>query len=224
MRNETLIEALADALTPVRRALTPGQATLCWVMVAVPVLALAIGVMGPRPDLAALMLRPDFAVDEALAGLTAVVSAYAAFCAGRPDQPGWKLGLPVVVVLVWLLVLGRQCAVLSMSVQGAALRLHADWMCVPAIAITGLVPAIMMVVLLRRSPLFRTTHACLCGTMAAAAAAEVALRLFHGAGSFATLLVWQMGSVALFTMAGSAMGRLVVVRFRPRLASAGMLE
>lgn len=215
MLNERLIDALTNDLAPVRRALSPGRTTSLWLAITLPALALVTLVMGPRPALGSLLLRPGFALDEALAALTAIASTYAAFCAGRPDQPGWKLVFPVGMMLIWLGALGRQWFLLSAATQGEALRLDADVMCIPAIAIAGLVPALAMVFLLRRTPLFRTTHACLCGAMAAAAAAEFSLRLFHGSNSFATLLVWQMGSVALFTLAGSAIGRVILVQLRP---------
>ena len=207
MQTETLIETLTAHLTPVRRTRSPARLTLLWLGISVPVLALMVAIMGPRPGLGSLLLRSDFALAEGLAALTALVSAYAAFCAGRPDQPGWKLWLPVALMAAWLAVLGRQCLLLSANVANGALTLHWDTMCVPAIAMTGLIPAIAMAVLLRRSPLFRTTHACLCGAMAAAAGAEFSLRLFHPDETLTTLLVWQMGSVALFTLAGSTLGR-----------------
>ncbi|MCW8307076.1 DUF1109 domain-containing protein [Acidiphilium sp. PA] len=215
MSNERLITALADELSPVYRAPAPARLTMWWLAVTVPILALVTLMMGPRPDVLSLLLRPDFALDEALAVLTGVAAAYAAFCAGRPDQPGWKLLLPVGAMALWLGVLGRQCMSLSVSTQGGALRLHVDVMCVPAIAVAGIAPAVAMVVLLRHSPMFRTAHACLCAALAAAALAECALRLFHRADSFATMLVWQMGSVALFTLAGSLVGRAIIGRAQP---------
>ncbi|MDE8347181.1 MAG: NrsF family protein [Acidocella sp.] len=221
MRTENLIDALTNDLTPVRRLRAPGPTTILWLAITLPALALVTLMMGPRPNLASLWLRPGFALDEALAGFSAIIAAYAAFCAGRPDQPGWKLALPVGMMLIWFGVLGRQCLLLSASTQGGALRIHTDIACIPAIAVAGIVPAIAMVILLRRSPLFRTTHACLCGAMAAAAAAEFSLRLFHSADSFATLLVWQMGSVVLFTLGGSAIGRAILGRLRPRRTKLG---
>lgn len=71
-----------------------------------------------------------------------------------------------------------------------ALRIDTNIACSPAIAADGIVPA--------------------------AAAAAFSLRLFHGADSFTTLLVRQMGNVALFTFGGSAIGRTVPVRLSPR--------
>ena len=208
MKTEDLIAQLAQNAKPVRRALPPGALTARWLLVTLPVLAVMVLVMGPRPHLLALLIQPRFATTEILAAATTVISAYAAFCAGRPDEPGWKLLMPVAAFLLWLAELGRQCFVLAVQTNGAALELHADWICVPAIAITALMPAVAMVWLLRRSAKFRTTHACLCGAMAAAAAAELALPLFHAADTMMMVLVWQMGSVALFTMLGALAARL----------------
>ncbi|WP_291424109.1 NrsF family protein [Acidocella sp.] len=50
--------------------------------------------------------------------------------------------------------------------------------------------------------------------MAAAAAAEVALPLFHAADTMMTVLVWQMGSVMLFTALGALFGRITLRFFR----------
>lgn len=217
METDELIARLAKELTPVKPAPSPAICLLRWLVITVPALALVVWVVGPRPDLAYLLARPNFATAELLALGTALISAYAAFCAGRPDQPGWKLWLPVVAMTLWLAELGRQCFVLSLRTGGAALALRPDLMCVPAIAISGLAPAVAMVWFLRRSAMFRTTHACLCGALAAAAAAEAALRLFHAEDTMMMVLVWQMGSVVLFTAFGGAVGRVMMPGRRHRL-------
>ncbi|EGO95162.1 hypothetical protein APM_2006, partial [Acidiphilium sp. PM] len=50
----------------------------------------------------------------------------------------------------------------------------------------------------------------LCGALAACAAAEVALRLFHGSVNLVTLLAWQMGSMlALALIGGLVSSRLL---------------
>ncbi|MBU6418753.1 MAG: DUF1109 family protein [Proteobacteria bacterium] len=199
---------MAQDVAPVRRLPSPVALMARWLLVTLPVLAAVVLMMGPRADIAGLLMQPRFMLAEGLAAATTVISAYAAFCAGRPDEPDWKLFMPVAAFLVWLAELGRQCFVLSVQTNGAALVLHADWLCVPAISITALIPAAAMVWLLRRSTSFRPAHACLCGTLAAAAAAEAVLPLFHAEDTMMMVLVWQMGSVALFTMLGALAVRL----------------
>lgn len=215
MRDDALIEMLAADLQPVRRVPSPGRSLLIWLAVTIPSLALITLIMGLRPSLSA---RPGFVLDQILALSTALSAAYGAVCAGRPDQPSWKLGLPVALMVLWFGVLCGQCLLMSLGGRPDALVLQADIVCVPAIAVAGLLPAITMVLLLRFSPDFRRNHACLCGAMAAAAAAEFTLRLFHAEGSFLTLLVWQMGSVMLLTISGSLIGRWVLAHRPVRAA------
>lgn len=212
MRNEALIETLTRDLRPVRPAPRPARLLAVWLAISILALFVITMAMGPRADLATIVAEPRFLASEALAIMTAVLAAYAAFCVGRPDQPGWKLLLPVGLLLVWLAELGRQCLVLSVHHTSDAFLLRPDFMCIPAIAIGGLVPALAMVMLMRRNIAFRATHSCFCGALAATALAEAALRLFHAAPTFVSLLFWQMGSVALFTLLGSVIGRSLLGR------------
>lgn len=90
-----------------RLRVAPGPTAILWFTITLPALALVTLTMGPRPDLAALWLRTGFVLDEALAALTVIIAAYGAFCAGRPDEPWWKLALPSTIMLIRLGVLGR---------------------------------------------------------------------------------------------------------------------
>lgn len=202
MRTEDLILSLAQDLGPVKPIRSPARLLVLWLGVTIPALVLVTWLMGPRSDLSVKFGETGFVISEILGVATALISAYAAFCAGRPDQPGWKLWVPVLAMLVWLGDFGRQWAIFSLQRTAHAFSLHLDPVCVPAIAIAGLIPAGAIVALLRQSASFRREHACLCGALAAGAAAEVALRLFHGSVNLATLLLWQMGSVLLFTLIG----------------------
>jgi len=83
-------------------------------------------------------------------------------------------------------------------------------MCLPAIALGGLMPAIAVVVMLRRSGKFRTIHAYLCGVLGAAALGAAALRLYHMEDAAIMVLVWQLGSVAVFSFVGGGISRIVV--------------
>lgn len=220
METEDLLDALVADLQPVRRAPRPMMQLAIWIALSVPALAIVTAIMGPRPELSALFRQPSFLAAEGFSLATGVISAYVAFCAGRPDQPGWKLLLPPVLLVAWLMELGRQCLALSVQHVSGVFALHMDPLCLPAIALAGIVPALAMVTQLRPTTAFRPMHACFCGALAAAALAETALRLFHAEPSFASLLVWQMGSVALFTLAAGAIGQVVVTRHRRSLTFA----
>lgn len=212
MQTEDFISLLAQNVPPVRRAASPSVLLLSWLLITAPVLTGVVWMMGPLPHLATLIMQPRYIRAESLAAVTALISAYAAFCAGRPEQPPWKLWLPAPAFGLWLAELGRQCFVLSIQTKGTALVLHTDFMCISAIGIAGLVPAMAMVWFLRRSATFRLGHASLCGAMAAAAAAEMALPLLHAAETMMMVLVWQMGSVVLFTLFVAACGRVILTK------------
>ena len=210
MKTEGLIERLAAELTPVRRIARPARRLVRWLLISVPAACLVVWSFGVRPDLAARLADRTFLGEEGAALLTALVGIYAALCAGLPDQPGWKVWLPMAPMALWIGVLGQQCLDVFLRVGPEGLQVTSDAMCLPAIAVGGLVPAIAIVVMLRRSGKFRTTHACLCGALGAAALGAAALRLYHMEDAAIMVIVWQLGSVALFTLVAGAISRMLV--------------
>jgi hypothetical protein len=216
MQTERLAEQLVADLTPVRRVARPAVRLPWWLLISVPATALVVFGFGLRPDFTARLGDIDFLLAEGAALLTALTAIYAALCAGLPDQPGWKVWLPAVPLLLWILLLGRQCLEVYKSAGLQGLSLTGDAMCIPAVAIGGLIPAVAIVVMLRRSARFRTTHACLCATLGAAALGAAALRLHHTQDAALMVIAWQLGSVALFTLTAGVVGRVVVAVRRYR--------
>lgn len=210
MKTEHLVERLAAELTPVRRIARPATRLAWWLLISVPAAALVVWVFGLRPDLAARFADRAFLVEEGAAVLTALVGIYAALCAGLPDQPGWKVWLPMAPMALWFGVLGQQCVDVFLRLGPEGLSITSDAMCLPAIAMGALVPAIAIVAMLRRSGRFRTTHACLCGALGAAALGAAALRLYHMEDAAIMVIVWQLGSVALFSLVAGAISRMFV--------------
>ena len=212
METERLAEQLAATLTPVHRIAGPARRLAWWLLISIPAACLVVWAFGLRPDIAGRLADPSFLVEEAAALLTALLGIYAALCAGLPDQPGWKMWLPIAPMMVWLGVLGQQCLDVWVRLGPEGLRVTADAMCIPAIAMGGLVPAIAIVIMLRRSARFRTTHAFFCGAGGAAALGAAALRLYHMQDAAIMVIVWQLGSVALFSLLAGAISRFLVDR------------
>lgn len=219
MESEALARQLAHDLKPVRRLRRPALRLAGWIAVALPAVLLAAFMMGLRPDLGALLMRPAFIFAEAAALLTAVLGIYAAVCAGLPDQPGWKLWLPVGGMALWLGVLGKQCIDVWLRLGPGGLSLSGDLVCLPVIALIGFIPALLITLMLRRTSGFRATHACLCGGIGAASLAAAALRLCHAEDAALMVLVWQVGSVLLLSLIAGAIGRRLLparaTRFSP---------
>ena len=210
MKTECLVERLAAELTPVHRIARPAIRLAWWLLISVPATCLIVWAFGLRPDLAARLADRTFLVEEGAALLTALVGIYAALCAGLPDEPEWKVWLPMAPMALWLGVLGQQCVDVFLRVGMEGLKVTSDAMCLPAIALGGLVPAIAIVVMLRRSGKFRTAHACLCGALGAAALGAAALRLYHVEDAAIMVIVWQLGSVALFSLVAGPISRVLV--------------
>ena len=210
MKTETLIDRLTAELTPVHRIARPETRLAWWLLISMPAIAAVVWAFGLRPDLGDRLADRAFLIEEGAALLTALVGIYAALCAGLPDQPGWKVWLPMAPMVLWIGVLGQQCLDVFLRLGPEGLQVTSDAMCLPAIALGGLVPAIAIVVMLRRGGKFRTTHACLCGALGAAALGAVALRLYHTEDAAIMVIVWQLGSVALFSLIAGVIGRMLV--------------
>ncbi|HQT75774.1 MAG: hypothetical protein B7Z80_01900 [Rhodospirillales bacterium 20-64-7] len=208
METERLIEQLVGGLTPVHRIARPVTRLAWWLLISLPAAGLVVWFFGPRPDLAARLADRSFLIEEGAALLTAFVGIYAALCAGLPDQPDWKVWLPMAPMALWFGVLGQQCLDVFLRLGPGGLQVTSDAMCLPAIALGGLVPAIAITVMLRRSGKVRTTHACLCGALGAAALGAAALRLYHTEDAAIMVIVWQLGSVVLFSLLAGAIARL----------------
>jgi hypothetical protein len=209
MNTDRLIMELTEDLGPVRRIASPMVRLGRWLLVSLPAAAIVAWAFGLRPDLMTQLAHARFVLEELAALLTAVLAAYGALCAGVPDQPAWKLWLPLAPMGLWLGMLGGQCLAIALRVGPDGLHVTPDAMCLPAIAMGGLLPAIAIAIMLRRGGRFRTGHGCLCGGLAAAALGAAALRLYHAQDAAVMVLVWQLGSVALLTLIAGIVGRAI---------------
>jgi len=76
--------------------------------------------------------------------------------------------------------------------------------------LVGAIPAITMVVMLRRgAPLMPSTTAAL-GGLAAAGLGNFGLRLFHTQDASLMVLVWQVGSVFVLAALAAGVGRYIL--------------
>ncbi|WP_036261736.1 NrsF family protein [Methylocapsa aurea] len=214
MRTNVLIQRLSDQTTPVRRLPPPLRRLVLWLGIAAPSVMIMVAVMSPRPDLIEKLGESRYLLEQGAAVVTALTAAFAAFSAGVPGRPRWPLLLPLAPLALWLGSLGQGCLSNWLSLGPEGLTLQPDWMCLPAIALTGAVPAIAITVMIRRgAPLLPRATVAL-AALAAAALGNVGLRLFHPQDASLMVLVWQFGSVMLLTTVGCCFGRLLL-RWRP---------
>ncbi|MBX3516709.1 MAG: DUF1109 domain-containing protein [Rhodospirillales bacterium] len=204
---DTVIESLARSVHPVRRLPSPGRRVVRWLAMGLPVIGLFGIIMGARPDLGTKLSEPAFVVPFVAAFATAVLAAHAAFASSVPGTPRWWLWLPAPPFALWVGSLGRQCWQDWLRLGADGIVFELDFACLPTIAIVGAVPAIAMVMMVRRGAPLMPRLTAFFGALAAAALAYVGLRLVHLEDAALMVLVWQFGAVALLATVSGAFGR-----------------
>lgn len=207
---DALVKRLARNAGPVRRLAPPMERMLWWLLPSLAWVAVVISVIGLRPDIMERLATPVWMAEQAAALLTALTAGIAALCVGVPGRPAWERLLPVLPVAAWLVVVGTGSAGLWSTRPVPEGGFALDWMCFPGIVLVGSIPAVAMVVMLRRGAPLRPHLSVALGALAAAALANFGLRLFHMQDAALMVLVWQMGSVfVLAAVAGLAGPRFV---------------
>lgn len=206
MDTDRLISRLADDARPVRRLSGPLLRTSAWLAVALASVTLSVWLMGPRTDLGTKLHDARYVTEQVAALLTAITTALAAFMIIVPGRSRYWAALPLAPLALWLASVGWGCA---SDWTGRGFAFESDWSCFPAIALVGAIPALAMVLMLRRGAPLLPHLAVAFGALAAAAMGDFGLRLFHTIDAGLMVLVWQIGSVAVLTA--------ILTRFAPAL-------
>src|SRR5262249_22139581 len=127
--------------------------------------------------------------------------------------PGYDrriLLIPLLPLAAWLASLGEGCWRNWVALGADGLVLRADWDCLPPAILIGIVPAIAMVVMLRRgAPLLPRVSIAL-GALAVAALANLGLRLFPVGDASVMVLFWHLGGAAVLAAVAALAGRRVL--------------
>lgn len=207
MSTERVIQSLVQDLRAVRRLPATGRRLSLWLAFAVPPIALIVALMGVRNDLWERLGEGLYLAEMLVMVATGLIGGYGALAAGIPGTCRRTLLAPIVPLGAWIGLLAFQYGREWREV-GATFWL--DFHCIPAIAVISLVPIATMVSLIRRGSPDRRAVAVLWGTLAAAALANVGLRLFHPVDSALMVIAWQFGTVVVLTgLATAARGHLV---------------
>jgi hypothetical protein len=214
-----LIDCLAGSAGPVRRLPAPRTRVAVWLAIALPYVAVVMLMSPMEVDLAEMLADKRFLIEQGAAFLTAVAAALAAFCSVVPGYDRRILLLPLVPLALWLVSLGEGCVRDWVEFGADGLQVRPDWGCLPAASVIGILPAIAMVVMLRRgAPLYPRVSVAL-GALAVAALGAFGMRLFHIGDATVMVLFWHFGTVALLSALAGWAGRSVlawrhVVAFR----------
>jgi len=201
-----LIDALAANLTPVRRLRPPVARAFSWLLLAALVLALLAVSEGTRPDLAQRSRDLTFVLSTAGTLLTGILAAVAAFMLSLPDRSRLCLLLPSPALALWLSTIGYQCLTNWVSVEPNGIRLGETARCFATLVLTSLPLSLAMLLMLRYAAPLRPTAVTLTGSLAVAAITATALSLFHDLDATVMILMWNLGTAALFVGMGGAFG------------------
>jgi hypothetical protein len=211
-----LINALATKPTPVRRLNPPLVRAACWLLLAALILSLLAIDQGLRPDLAQRLQDASFMARVADALLTGVLAAIAAFMLMLPDRSRFWLLLPCPALVLWLSTIGYQCLTDWMSLEPGGIRLGEAARCFATLVLTSLPLSLAMLVMLRHAAPVRPIHVSLVGGLAVAAITATALALFHDLDATVMILLWNLGTAAMFVGFGGAFGRKMFSWVAPR--------
>ncbi len=209
METDQLIRRLADSATPVRRLAAPWRRTSLWLVISLTYILAVIATYliarhGPGPIEAPLVLEQTAILATAI---TAAIAAFSSTVPGR-DQQIWLL--PLIPLAIWLFSLGEGCLHDWFSPGAGGLRLRADWDCAPAAIILSVVPAAVMVAMLRRGAPLQPRLSLALAALAVAALVNFALRIFHAGDISVMVLVWHFGGLAVLSAIASQFGRAVL--------------
>jgi hypothetical protein len=202
-----LIDTLVECATPVRRLRPPLVRAGLWLMLAALVLGLIALAHGLRPDIAARLRQPVFALSMIAALATGILAAIASFQTSLPDGTRWWLLLPVPALAVWISTLGYGCLTDWVNIGPNGLRMGEAARCFATLLLTSVPLSTAMLVMLRYAALLRPTESSTMGGLAVAAMTAFALSLVHDLDASVMILLWNLGVVALIAGLASLFGR-----------------
>jgi hypothetical protein len=209
VKTDELIIQLASKPGRTRRLAPPWQRSVLWLAISAVYAAFVIYL---RPDgfSGSGISDPRFVIEQIATLTTAVTAAIAAFCSIVPGYDRRWLLLPIAPLLVWLAALGEGCVHDWLDWGSLGLQVHNDWACLPVAVTLGTVPALAILLMLRRgAPLVPHTSLAL-GAIAVGAATNFSMRLFHYGDATIMVLVWHFGVAAVFALVASLLGGQVL--------------
>jgi hypothetical protein len=210
METDRLIERLAKGAGSTARLSPPLTRTAMWLLLAVPYVALVAVMMTLRSDLAAKLTEPTYLVEQFAALATGIAAGFAAFVSTVPGVDRRVLLLPALPLGVWLGSLSLGCLRTWLVNGPDGLSIQPDWLCFPAIAMAGAVPAVVIALMLRRGAPLTPHLTTALGGLAAAGLGAFGLRLFHPQDASLMVLVWQIGTVFLLTALAGWLGAFLL--------------
>ena len=227
MSTDALIHRLCDNCEPCNRLACPSTRAAIWLALAIPYVAVVAFFVMPGDAFELAVPTGDwrYAAEQAGALGTAIAAAFAAFAATVPGRDRRLLWLPVLPLALWIGAVAYGCAGEGLGAGLQEVAERPDWWCVRSMLMVGAGPAVIMAVMLRRGAPLAPHATVALGGLAAAALANVALRLIFTEETQLMVLVWHVGTVMALTLLAGWAGawllswRAMVAGMRRKLAA-----
>ena len=122
--------------------------------------------------------------------------------------------LPLAPLALWLASVGHGCVQDWLRSGAAGLTIRPDWDCLPMAIALGIVPAAVLVMMLRRGASLRPRLTLALAALAVASVANFGLQFAHTQDASIMVLAWHLGAVAVLSALGGGFGELVLGRRR----------
>jgi hypothetical protein len=218
METDELIRRLAADAQPVRRLGPPWRRTFLWLALALPYVAAVVSGKVLMVGVSQVLADPRFVIEQAATFATAIAAAVAAFASIVPGFDRRVLLLPLAPLAVWLASVGHGCVQDWLRLGANGLAIRPDWECLPSATIIGIVPAVAMIVMLRKGAALHPRLTLAMGALAVAAICNFGMQLFHHSDASIMVLSWHLGSVAVLSMLGGWLGERLL-GWRPAMGA-----
>jgi hypothetical protein len=223
METTELIEILARDAAPLRPQAAPWLRAAIWFAVSAAYVAVLIAAMSPNGNRLASIHLSRFWLEQAAALGTGLAAAGAALLSVIPGRSrGWRV-IPAIPLAGWLAILVSGCLRDWMARGAAGLLVHADWPCMMAMLMGGVVPIAGMTLMVRRgAPLAPIATALFVGLAGAAMSSVVACMSRPAPHpTTMTVVVWHLGTLLAMVAVVAGMGpRLLGWPMSARLSAA----
>lgn len=207
---ELMIQGLARAARPVRPLPGSHIRAALWLVISLSYITGILILMPAGHNVLAQLTNLPFAIEQVATLSTGIAAAFAAFMTTIPGRsPRWA-ALPLFPLTIWLASLAPACMreFSQLGLQAFA-RPHSLW-CVPVMVVFGAVPAVAMVVMIRRGAPMTPHLSAALGGLAAAGIGNLGVRLVHPEDVSVMLIVWHIGGVIALSALAASAGRLLL--------------
>jgi hypothetical protein len=210
MDTDEFIKRLAADLQPVRPLRPPWARAVLWLGIALPYVAAVVWGKLMMIDAAQIGADARFMVEQAATLATALTAAIAAFRSVIPGFDRRVLLLPLAPLGLWLASVGHGCVQDWLRFGADGLTIRPDWDCLPPATVIGIVPAIVLVLMLRKGAPLRPRMTLALAALAVASVANFGLQFAHVRDVSIMVLVWHLGAAAALSALGGSLGELVL--------------